>query len=200
MVLYMSEFWTDPAEQTFLMDRIKSHHSMLEYGSGSSTLILQNKVKHLVSIEHHEDWYNKLKPQLNKNVKYIYTPPNNLDWEAQFEQAATNQFRKNSKGDDGSFEDFADYILAPLRGKHGPFDIIFIDGRARACCAFASIFMLKPSGRIFIHDFGPEYKHPFLEYRTYYDLVFNFLKEVGHEKTMYCFKIQKSIHKFLTRK
>jgi len=196
----MSQFWTDPEEQRFLMSYIKPNHSMLEYGSGHSTLILQDKVEQLVSVEHHKEWYDKIKPQLKKSVKYIYVPPNNLHWEAQFEQCGAGQFRKNSKGDDGSFEDFADYILAPLRGKHGPFDVIFIDGRARACCAFAAMFMLKPSGRIFIHDFGPEYKHPFLGHRTYYDLVFNFLKEKGHSKTMYCFQIQKSINKFLLRR
>ena len=182
-----NEFWTDPSEQEFLMSYVNSETDLLEYGSGSSTLVLQDKVKKLVSVEHHEGWYNELKPKLNANVLYIYAPPDNSDWENQYSIVNNDSIRKNTAGDDGTFEDFNTYVMSP--NGWGKFDIVFVDGRARAACAWFATSLLKDeNSRIFIHDFGPETKHPHLPYRTYYDIVNNFLEEEDHVKTMYCFK------------
>jgi len=187
----MNNFWMDEAEQNFLLDYIENNNvkSMLEWGSGDSTLTLQNKVERLTSVEHHLGWYNKLKPQLNENVEYIYAPPNNPDWEKQYNETG----QKNAAGDDGTFTDFATYVHAPLR--NAPlegYDLIFVDGRARAACAFASQFFIRDysNSRIFIHDFGPEARHPSLGHRTYYDIVLEWLELDKQVKTMACFKVK----------
>ena len=106
-----AKFWTDSAEQEFLMSHLTPNTSMLEYGSGHSTLILQDTVKHLTSVEHHQGWYNQLKPQLKDNVEYLYVPPTNPIWEQQFNPNGT----KNPAGDDGSFEDFASLHFSMYR-------------------------------------------------------------------------------------
>lgn len=179
-------FWTDPKEQEFLLNYLDPNYDMLEYGSGKSTIILQDKVRMLVSVEHHKGWYNVIKSQLSKpSVIYICAESNNFYWEDQFDKSGN----KNVAGDDGTFEDFMTYVLSPI--KYGPYDIVFIDGRARvSCAAFAALKMLKPEGRIFIHDFGQEAKHPTLGYRTYYDQVLQFLEIEDHVGTMYRFKVK----------
>ncbi len=185
-----NNFWMDKEEQKFLLNYIKKSHNVLEYGSGNSTLILQKLVKKLVSVEHDKQWFDKINRKIKKNVTYLLCEPDNKAWENQFSFIDQETLIKNSKADDGSFEDFYSYILAPFETKY-KFDNIFIDGRARVCCAFVSMFLLKPNGNIFIHDFGPETKHPHLPYRTYYDIVNNFLEQVDHVKTMYRFKVKK---------
>lgn len=58
-------------------------HSMrgLEFGSGCSTLWLSQRVKSLVSVEHHVGWYERVKGILDcngvTNVELIYAEPEN---------------------------------------------------------------------------------------------------------------------------
>lgn len=179
------KYFTTDEEMEFLVGHLKSTDSVLEYGSGGSTVFLQDKVADIVSIEHDEDWYRQVDDSISNNVDYYLIPPNNPEWELQHDQFG----RKNSKGDDGSFEDFAEYVTFPLSlGKK--YDAIFIDGRARMSCAFASTLLLKPSGKIFIHDFGPDAPHPFLSHRVYYDPVDIWLKYHSHEDKMFCFEVK----------
>jgi len=188
----MTEFWMDKEEQKFLLSYIKPTHKMLEWGSGNSTVYLQDKVNFLVSVEHHEGWWSEIAEKItNENVHYMLCPPDNPNWEKQYTRIDGTTLQINEKGDDGGFEDFTKYVTAPIaHAAEKKFDIIFIDGRARVACAFASLFYLKKRGKIFIHDFGEEATHPELPYRTYYDSVLNFLDVVDHKKTMYCFKIK----------
>ena len=196
-----NKFWMRKKEKKFFLSHIEESHRVLEWGSGKSTLYLQDKVKKLISIEHDPKWYDELKDKLKESVEYILATPNIPEWENQFsivgeDEHGNTQIDKNIKSDDGSFEDFCNYVAAPLLAQRmgaisdEKFDIIFIDGRARVACAFMSMFLLKPEGKIFIHDFGPEVNHPTLPYRVYYDLVNNFLEPVDNVKSMYMFKVR----------
>jgi hypothetical protein len=52
--------------------------------------------------------------------------------------------------EDGSYEDFKDYIEYP--SDKGPFDFIFIDGRARRGCLEMSRKLLASGGIVVLHD------------------------------------------------
>ena len=79
--------------------------------------------------------------------------------------------------------------------KKKTFDIIFVDGRARLACAFMSTFLLKDTGKLFIHDFGTHTSHPYLPYRTYYDDVFLWFNYFSHVESMHCFNLITDEHK-----
>jgi hypothetical protein len=180
----MKYYCTDE-EMKFLCDYTKNTDVLLEWGSGGSTIYLQDRVKKIVSIEHDLSWYDKLLPKLNDNVRYHYIPPTNIDWEQQFHKDGN----KNEKGDDGGFEDFSKYVVFPTT--YGiKFDVILIDGRARAACSFISSLILKRSGSIFIHDFGPACSHPSLPYRTYYDIASEWLHNIDNVGMMYRFTVK----------
>jgi hypothetical protein len=55
----------------------------IEFGSGRSTLWFAKKVKRLISVEHNEVWYKRIKTLLFKhsvsNVEYLYIPCNPND-------------------------------------------------------------------------------------------------------------------------
>jgi|6_EtaG_2_1085325.scaffolds.fasta_scaffold02480_5 hypothetical protein len=183
------EFWTDPDEQKFILDWIEKNNpkSILEYGSGHSTTVLQNKAEHLTSVEHTAKWYNKIKSKLNDNVEYLFVPPDNMLWEDQFDGSG----RKTPAGDDGDFMDFASYVTAPLLSLNKPFDLMYIDGRARVACASLAKALLRDSNsRVLIHDFGPEAYHPHLSHRTYYDVVMGWLEPVERVKQIGLFKVR----------
>ena len=52
-------------EWHFLRNNIKKQHKVLEFGSGNSTLHLQERCKKLVSIEHNRRWYDFVKVKIN---------------------------------------------------------------------------------------------------------------------------------------
>ena len=51
--------------------------SIFEYGAGNSTIFLSNFVGTVTSVEHDELWYKDLKNKLKKNVRLIYSKPEN---------------------------------------------------------------------------------------------------------------------------
>lgn len=155
-------FTNNIEEEEFFLSHLNKNMRILEFGSGSSTGVIAQHVKSILSIEH--------------NVEYFHFTSRLLD-----EHKITNYdlrlVRSNSdpQGEyDGDFSQFTNYIKEPLSAiDAGLFDVIFIDGRARVDCAKFSVeHYLKPGGLIFIHDYG----HPDEKYRRReYEVVLDFL-------------------------
>lgn len=127
-------------EEVELLTRyIKCEFSVLEVGSGESTIEFAKQVKKVISLEHNEKWYRKISKRLKKfnNVKYTLIKPNKM-----WKKYVT----------DGNYESFKDYIdfLSSLKEEH--FDLIFVDGRARKDCLLA-IGSHHPNALFFLHDF-----------------------------------------------
>lgn len=141
--------FTSYNESLFILDSIKKHHKVLEYGSGESTKELAVRCDHVVSIEHQKEWYEIVSISKPVNCHLIYAPPSLPYVEG---------------GHCGSYEQFKDYIEAPL--PYAPFDIIFIDGRARVGCSSICNKLGHPDTMVFIHDYT----------RSEYEQVKDYLK------------------------
>ena len=168
-------------EVDFLRANLKPTDTVLEWGSGGSTLEIAKRVHRLFSIEHDFNWFQKVRPLLPDNASLAYIPRN----------------REEKPGDDGTYEDYADYIKHPIRlfarpeeSKNKPMvfiapDVIFIDGRARVECAKVAAQLLAPGGIILIHD----YRNPTEKYRRYeYEVVEQFLECIEGEYALWKFK------------
>lgn len=160
-------------EDTFLLDKVKSGHRILEWGSGASTIELGRRCKELVSIEHQKDWYDNVSSLYGRegctaNLVYLLRPPN---------------LPYKEGGHDGTEEEFRDYVRAP--NNYGPFDIIFIDGRARVECARAvnANRLFHKETLVFVHDFVPNVRP---EYNEIIDK--HILQFVDSFHTMWMFK------------
>jgi hypothetical protein len=156
--------FTQKNEEVFFMSHITNDSKILEYGSGISTNEIAKKCKTILSIEHQEEWYNKLKNQLLPNCEIILKKP---------DLPYTEGFYC------GTYDEFKSYIEAPLN--KGPFDIILIDGRARVSCASIAKLISHENTIIFIHDF----------HREEYKEALNYLELVEQVETMAKFKIKK---------
>lgn len=168
------------AEVEFLRKHLRMCDTVLEWGSGGSTLEIAKHVKQLYSIEHDQKWYDKVSKLLPDNASMFHVQRN----------------KEEASGHDGTFDDYKDYILYPRFFVTYPFgvqklpstvnyDVIFIDGRARVECAKEAIKILKPGGIILIHD----YRNPTKQYRRYeYEVVEEFLDVIDGEYALWAFK------------
>jgi hypothetical protein len=144
--------WTTPASILFFSKVLTKEMTGLEYGSGRSTVFFAKKLKNLVSIEHHTDWYEKVKlllaeKELN-NVEYLLIPEQ--------QQAAVNKdldLETELKKLDGTEprQEFYDYYERVNNYADDYFDFVLIDGRARVKCGLNAMNKLK-NGGIFVLD------------------------------------------------
>lgn len=111
--------WYTYAAIDFLGDRINGGMAVFEYGSGNSTIWWATRVSRVVSCEHDEQWFAKVKLKLPDNVTYRHI---NLAPQG----------------------DYSDAILQHDK----EFDVIVIDGRDRVSCAKNSLCALNDGGVI----------------------------------------------------
>ena len=155
--------FTQKNEEDFFMSHISNDSLVLEYGSGVSTKEIAKKCKLITSIEHKEDWYNKLKNELPSNCELILKTPDLPYIEG---------------GHFGTYDEFKSYVEEPL--DKGPFDIILIDGRARVSCSSICHKMSHENTIVFIHDY----------HREEYQESLNYLKLMDQVGTMGKFKVK----------
>lgn len=115
--------WVTYSFIDFIKDRLQANQTIFEYGSGSSTLFYAERVRRVVSVEHDESWYHKIKNTKPANAEMIYT--------------------KLEKGGEYAQK-------ARLLGEF--FDIIIVDGRDRVNCCKESIHALNAGGVIVLDD------------------------------------------------
>jgi len=129
--------WIHPKVVTILEKIIGVNTKILEFGSGNSTVFFSKLTDNVYSVEHDDKWYNKIKPQLNNNVKYILSKVDYISKprkDKTFYNCNTIEELFNTNIPD-------DY-----------FDIIIVDGIHRVNCAYASLHKLKKGGILILDD------------------------------------------------
>ena len=56
----------------FISDRLTSEMTVFEFGSGNSSLWLKDRVGHIISCEHHKEWYEQMKPSASGNLELLF--------------------------------------------------------------------------------------------------------------------------------
>lgn len=147
--------WMHDNEILLILKHLYYTDTMLEWGSGGSTLYFPYFVKHYYSIEHNEDWFQKILPQIPDNVNFNF-----VSWDS--ERTIPTQRDQ--------FKTYIEYINELGVKK---FDKILIDGRARGWCAEYALNYLHKDSIIFIHDFWN---------RPQYHIVFEWYNEIDSIK------------------
>ena len=155
--------FTQKNEEEFFFNEINKNSKVLEYGSGISTTEIANKCKTILSVEHQENWYNKMKNEIPNNCELIFKSPDLPYIEG---------------GHCGTYEEFKSYIEAPIN--NGPFDVILIDGIARVSCASICHKISHENTIVFIHDY----------HREEYQEALNYLELINQVGTMAKFKVK----------
>lgn len=137
--------WTSPASITFFKKALTKDMTGFEYGSGRSTKFFASRLKHLVSLEHDQSWYERVKHDLEKdkinNVEYHLVEKKESTTET--EETVTLQGSSLSHNFLDCFYTYSGFIS---RFPDNHFDFILVDGRARIDCIVRSIPKLKAGG------------------------------------------------------
>lgn len=134
-------WWTYDAilqVEDFLSDR--SGARVFEYGSGASTVWLAKRAGSVISVDHDAEWIDFSRPRLaelgNASVELV-APDSVAD--------ADPQYHSGKPGYGGA--SFRTYVESIDRWP-GEFDLIVIDGRARAACLGKAVERLAEDGMI----------------------------------------------------
>ena len=140
--------WLSPASIQILNTVLTKDMTGLEYGSGMSTYFFSQKLKTLVSVEHHKDWHDLVSKQLKqnevKNVNFVFKAAETSEVKADIER----RYKLNFDEELTSYHEYYEY-LQEFPDNH--FDFILIDGRARVECSRRAVGKLKKGG-IFMLD------------------------------------------------
>ena len=149
-------WWTYPAitEVDAALAARDGKARVFEYGSGASSVWLGRRAGEVHSVEHHGDFVEFLRPALAEvptvHLRHVEAPQRG-------EHARIQSQRHGHQG-----LDFADYV-ASIDEVGGPFDVIVVDGRARAACLRQAIPHLAPDGLIvFDNSNRPRYQEAIL--------------------------------------
>jgi len=166
---------------------IKDKSKMLEWGGGGSTLYFPRLVEKYVSIEHNQEWYEELKPQLLENVEFYHVPIHEEKFDDELDKNAVDILSgpEDTETRDGivywltrgnfDWHCGMDYIKKPVELPYRNYDVIFVDGRCRAMCAYIAKYLLKDDGHLLFHDFNN---------RTYYFGILKYYEIVDSVETL----------------
>lgn len=130
------------AVERFLAERPDA--AVFEYGSGASTAWLARRAGRVTSIEHDAAWHRETRRVVAAypTVDLRLCPPDPLD-------AFDPAFRSGKSGAAGrSFRSYVEAI-----GSEGPgYDLVVIDGRARAACLARALDRLSPGGLVVLDN------------------------------------------------
>lgn len=143
--------WTSPASIAFFEKALTKDMVGFEYGSGRSTKFFASRLKHLVSLEHDQAWYERVKYELTQDKI------TNVDYHLIEKKESTNETEETIALEGTSLthsflESFYIYsgFISKFPDQH--FDFILVDGRARVDCIIRSIAKLKVGGVLILDN------------------------------------------------
>lgn len=141
--------WTSPASIVLFEHWLDQDKIGFEWGSGSSTLFFSQRLKKLISIEHHKGWHKKVSSLVareeltNVDLKHVEIdyPDAHLDKDGF--QPAFNSAQVKA---------YENYYSAIDAYPDAYFDFILVDGRARVKCGEHAIPKLKSGGMLVLDN------------------------------------------------
>jgi len=152
-------WYTYPAIE-FLKDIIKPEHKVLEYGSGYSTLFYHKYVQSVTTVDHDAAWAQKIvdiKPEIDIYIagENFASHPEAIDkineFINTFPQVRTDDINHDLQHGLINNE-FAGYASLVYQEPTGHYDIVAIDGMARALCAYLAVEKLSDDGIIILDN------------------------------------------------
>lgn len=148
--------WITFLAMEWLATRIQPGFSVLEYGSGGSTLFFASHCRQVLTVEHDSSWAAALRPALEsfgQRVEVRVVPP----------RPGVSSPVVPSRRYPDAHADFHDYVAVSHQFPDHSFDVISIDGRARCACVAACRSKLKPGGLLILDnsersDYGPAFE------------------------------------------
>lgn len=146
--------WITFGAQAWLEQYLQPGTSVFEWGSGGSTLYFARRAHRVVSVEHNPDWHRAVQAALAAsgiaNCEYLLREPRRRPWARHLPyNGGTYVSRTFAEHRDLTFRAYARQIAAyPDRS----FDLVVVDGRARAACLRLAPRKIKPGGFLLLDN------------------------------------------------
>ena len=129
--------WVTYSFIDFIKTRITKGHSIFEFGSGNSTFFYAKSAGRVVSVEHDQDWFNKISATKPANSEMIFC----------------------------ELKTDGEYCRKPI-SLGQKFHMIIVDGRDRVNCCLQAVNALTEDGVIVLDDSEREFYQPAIQYFT----------------------------------
>lgn len=161
----------------FITRYSKTTDKVFEYGGGGSTLFFLSKVAEVVTVEHDQEWFHLLQKKID--------PSGSVRWHGNLvlpeESVDTANLDKSKPGDyysdDPMFQKatFKEYSTFICQFKDEYFDLVLIDGRARASCLYHAIPKVKIGGHLILDNSERNYylENNLMLLKKHYTLLLN---------------------------
>jgi hypothetical protein len=131
-----------------IQEFLDSSMRVFEYGSGGSTLFFARRVREVVSMEHDEEWYEKLQQRLEdqriENCTVHHVPPSVTKDADGRDPANPDDYVSSSDQYRGKF--FREYVTKIEDYPDRSFDVVVVDGRARPSCFEHGVSKVRDDG------------------------------------------------------
>jgi hypothetical protein len=162
--------WLNFKSIYFLEKYLKKDMKVFEFGSGGSTIYFSRLVEKVISVEHSNDWYSQTNDAILAlklcNIEYLFCEPSFINTTSTHIDCKDPKNYKSCLGQYTQY-DFQNYATSIDRYSDEYFDLVVVDGRARASCILHSIKKIKKNGILFIDNSD----------RNYYIKPFNELQD-----------------------
>ena len=148
----------------FLKKNLNKEMKVFEYGGGGSTLFFAKRVGELITVEHDEQWFQRLSEILNEKKiahwkgKFISPEATNIIG------SAADPSLYLSSDENSKKLSFKNYATAIDEYPSAYFDLVLIDGRARPSCLYHSIPKVKKGGFLILDNSERKHYHELLDH------------------------------------
>lgn len=142
----------------FLKGWLKKDMEVYEYGSGSSTIFFAERVKKIISVEHHEEWHHTVErfrqqQQINNIEYHLYPPKPSAESSGSY---VDHRLYLSCMGEYKGFE-FSSYVKSIDQYPDEQFDLVVVDGRSRASCIQHARQKVKTGGVLLVDNSDREH-------------------------------------------
>lgn len=123
---------------------VRAQHFGLEWGAGTSTKWLCERVERLYTMEHNLVWGKAVSDHMKQFPELL------KKWTLRIE-APSKMGSENYRGRNGLYYE-AYARLAPDWSIPGDYDVVLVDGRARSACLQTAVGVLRGNGGILVLD------------------------------------------------
>ena len=146
--------WITLPAVDLLKKELRSTDKVFEYGGGGSTLFWVDRVAEVVTVEHDREWYQRLEEVMKEN--------HGAQWTGKYVAAeqgdlvpvpdAADPLHYASQDEVSRGMNFKAYASEIDRYPDGHFNVVMVDGRARASCIHHAVPKLASGGLLILDN------------------------------------------------
>jgi hypothetical protein len=146
--------WITNSAARFLKESLSGKGTVFEWGSGGSTIFYSSRARHVVTVEHDLDWFQKVQSALRSsyldNVELILSEPEILPPGERLNPANSGDYVSSDEIYRGFH--FTKYSKTIANYPFCSFELVSVDGRARPSCIREAIPHIAVSGFLLLDN------------------------------------------------